>query len=310
MKTLSPSSMAKFQRCPEQWRRQYLLGQWDRTSVAALVGSAVHESAETNYRQKTVTQQDLAVEEVEVAYAEAFDNEVDEKGGPSGIDWTMGSGNYARKLRPGQAKDNGIGLVRKYHTVVAPTVMPVASEEWFRISVPGVPVDIRGKIDRVRGSFDKDDILVPFRKEDYKFGRNAKESAEASWRLQALTYMLVEQTTDREGNVVTDDIGGLPFGWQTGSWGSSRSEPKIFVPETAPGLLMPFEGTTTELAHAHIRTTVHNMLSLHGRYGPDEPWPTPAMQHTWACNYCPFHPSNGGSCYWWTGKHEAALTLI
>lgn len=310
MQTLSPSSMAKFQRCPEQWRRQYLLGQWDRTSVSALVGSSVHESAETNYRQKTRTFEDLAVEDVEVAYAEAFDNEVDEKGGPSEIDWQMGSGKYANTLKPGQAKDRGVGLVRKYHTEVAPTVVPLASEEWFRISVPGVPVQIRGKIDLVRGNFDAEDVLVPSCKVDYKFGRSAKESAEASWRLQALTYMLVEATTDRDGNVVTGDIGGLPFGWQTGSWGSSRTEPKIFVPETSPGLLMPFDLTTTELAQAHIRATVNSMLSLHAMYGPDDPWPTPAMQHTWACNYCSFHPGNGGSCYWWTGRHETAVTLL
>lgn len=298
--------MAKFQRCPEQWRRQYLLGQWDRSGAFAVMGAAVHESAETNYRQKAFTQHDLDVEDVELAYAEAFDNEVDEKGGPSEIDWVVGSGKYERTLRPGQAKDNGVSLVRKYHTVVAPTVMPVASEEWFRIDVPGVPVPIRGKIDLIQGDMEG----VPFRKEDLKFGRNAKESAEASWRLQALTYMLVNETTDREGNVVTPGIGGLPFGWQTGTWGSSRTEPKVFWPENSPGLLIPFEATTTLLAQTHIRTTVHNMLSLNERYGPDEPWPTPALMHTWACSYCPFHPSNGGKCYWWSGEHESALTLI
>lgn len=312
MRNLSPSSMAKFQRCPEQWRRQYLLGQWERTSVTAVMGSAVHEAADTNYRYKAKTWEeqelwtDLHVEDVEIAYAEAFDKEIEEKGGPSEIDWSFKNGNYLQKLRPGQAKDNGVGLTRKYHREVAPKITPVASEEWFRITVPGVDVPIRGKIDLIEG----DDEGFATRKSDLKFGRTAKEAAEASWRLQALVYMLVDKTTDRDGNVRFDGLEGLPFGWHTGSWGSARREPKIFVPDTAPGLVIPFEETTTELAQAHVRATVYNMLSLYERYGPDDPWPTPAMQHTWACGYCPFHPSKGGSCYWWTGKHDTALTLL
>ena len=294
MDTLSPSSINKFQRCPEQWRRQYLLGQWEPSSASSVVGNAVHGSAQVNYTQKIGSGMDLSIGDVELAYAEAFDHEVDEAGGPREIQWTMKYGSKRLNLKAGQAKDLGVPLARTYHENVAAKIQPVGSEEWFRVEVPGVPVPVRGKIDLITKNF----------KTDMKFGASAKKKPEAAWQLQAKTYMLVDATTNRDGSVRVGNIGHLPFSWHTGSWGSDRTDPKVLTPRDEPDLMMMKTEQTVTVAHALIKASADAMVAFYRQFGPDEPWPTSALQHTWACNYCMFNPSRGGNCFWWTGGKE------
>lgn len=293
--SLSPSSINKFQRCPEQWRRQYLLGEWERSSASAVVGNAVHGAAQVNYHQKVGTGMDLSVSDVEMAYAEAFDAEVDKEGGPREIRWSMKYGAKKLNLRAGQAKDLGVPLARTYHVDVAQDVQPIGSEEWFRIEVPGVPVPVRGKID----------LITRNGKYDLKFGSSAKKKPEASWQLQAKTYMLVDATTNKDGSVRVGNIGHLPFSWHTGSWGSDRTAPKVLTPREEPELTMAKTEQSVTVANAMIKASADAMVAFYTQFGADEPWPTSALQHTWACNYCIFHPGRGGNCFWWTGGKEA-----
>lgn len=297
--TLSPSSINKFQRCPEQWRRQYLLGQWENPSASSVVGNAVHGSAQVNYTQKITSGTDLTANDIDLAYAEAFDQEIEDAGGPREIDWTMRLGKDRVELSPGLAKDRGVPLARVYHADVARTVQPIGSEEWFRVEVPGVPVPVRGKID----------LITADSKKDLKFGASAKKKPEASWQLQARTYMLVDATTNRDGSVRVGNIGDHAFEWHTGSWGGVRSQPKVITPEEEPTLRMEKTRQTVVVAQAMIKATSDAMVAYYTQFGSDEPWPTSAFQHTWACNYCAFHPSHGGNCFWWTGTRVTGVTL-
>lgn len=292
--SLSPSSINKFQRCPEQWRRQYLLGEWERTSASNVVGSAVHGSAQTNYTQKVATGVDLSDGDVEDAYLAAFDQEVEEAGGPREIDWSIRFGRDKVRVGAGGAKDLGAPLARVYHQDVATRTQPIGSEEWFAIEVPGVPVPVRGKID----------LITQHGKRDLKFGASAKKKPEPAWQLQARTYMLVDATTDRDGHTRIGNIGHLPFGWHTGSWGGKRYGPRVLTPADEPDLLMRKTEEMTRVTHAMIRATADAMIAFYTQFGSYDPWPTSAFQHTWACNYCPFHPGRGGNCFWWTGGKE------
>jgi len=299
VRSLSPSSMAKFQKCPEQWRRQYLNKEWDRSSASTVIGHANHAAAEVNYRQKTETGDDLPMGDVELAYAEAFDSEVEGVGGNDEIDWKMGSGQYETRLKPGQAKDLGVPLTRKYHEAVSPHIQPVGVEEWFTIEVPGVAVPVKGKID----------LIDEYAKTDLKFGRSAKAKPDVTWRLQGLTYMLVDHTREYDGTPRVTGIGGLPFHWHTGSWGGPRSDPKIMTPRTTPELQLANTEQHIGIANSLIKSTANAMLAYWRQFGPDDPWPG-ALQHSWACNYCTFGPLKKNTCWWWVGESGDQLSLI
>lgn len=293
LKNLSATSLSTFSRCAEQWRRTYLQGERYIPSASSVVGNAAHGAAETNYSQKIDTGDDLSTSDVEIAFADSFDREVERNGGASEIDWAMKVGKERLILRPGEAKDKGVPVVRSYHTGVANRIQPVRTEEWFRISIGKVPVPIIGKMDLITGT----------QKTDIKFGAVAKKFPEVMWRIQGLVYLMVGETDTLSG------ISHLPFSWHTGSWGSERYGPKIYTPDESPELSMTRTENTAIVAERHISALSETMVAYYTRYGPDEPWPTTALTHSWACNACSFHPRHGGNCFWWIGPGKEVPEL-
>lgn len=302
VKTLSPSSINQFQRCPEAWRRKYVHGEWPTgdASASSIMGNAVHGSAETNFRQKTTSGTDLSIPDVEEAYGASFEEEVEKNGGASEINWTMKMGKERVKLTPGQAKDKALPLAVRYHSSVATTIQPLGTEEWFTLELEGIPVPIRGKIDVIDASKKKADL---------KFSTYAKRAPDTSWRLQALTYMLVDRTTNKDGTTRIGEIGDYDFEWHTGTFGGVRSAPAVFTPRDYPELALALDDTTRGIAHAILKSSVDSILAFWDRFGPDEIWPG-ALQHTWSCDFCHFNPKKGGDCFWWAGKKNDLLTLF
>jgi len=265
--TLSPSSIGVFIKCAEQYRRKYVLGQQDPFGVSALIGNAVHAAQELNYRVKAVNQRGVNLLEAEDKYLEAFESEVDRAGGYSEIDWRMKD----HKVRPGRAKDIGRPVNRLYHDTVAPKIQPIAVEQWIRIKIPGVYPVLVGKLDLITQS-----AML-----DYKFSGSTLAKPRPDWLLAAGIYQLSNPD--------------LPFGWHTGRWGGSE----ILIPETTPTLWhQPQPG---EVVEALVRSYANAIIAYYTKFGPDEPWPGTGKSHTFACDYCPFHPSKGGNCFWWKG---------
>jgi putative RecB family exonuclease len=133
---LSPSSLKTWMRCREQWRQVYLLGKRQRPAAAMIWGSA-HNFAlvEQNFAQKIGTGEDLSVGDVELAFAEGFDQRVDRED----VDW--------KSDKPAEIKDRGVKLAAAYHQTVSASVQPLTVEESFSIDVPGVPVPVVGRMD-------------------------------------------------------------------------------------------------------------------------------------------------------------------
>lgn len=133
---LSPSSLKTWMRCREQWRQVYLLGKRQRPAAAMIWGSA-HNFAlvEQNFAQKIGTGEDLSVGDVELAFAEGFDQRVDRED----VDW--------KTDKPAEIKDRGVKLAAAYHQQVSASVYPLTVEESFSIDVPGVPVPVVGRMD-------------------------------------------------------------------------------------------------------------------------------------------------------------------
>lgn len=270
---LSASSISRFLRCPESWRRRYLLSERERSTGSQVIGTACHAAQETNYRQKMESHEDMPVSDVEDAYAAAFDAAVDDRGGASEVVWDANP--------RGASKDLGAGMVRPYRLLAAPSVQPTAVEESFRFQVPGAPVPIIGRVDlegRIvvpgkNGGETRHDVLDATI--DMKFGGRVSYKLAPGERLQGLVYMLA-----RSG----------PVHFHFTSYSGRVTQP----PEHP--LVVPYNRGSQDAARLLIERAVEQISMLYVRYGPDRTWPG-ALAHTWACSSCSYQPT----CPYWGG---------
>lgn len=258
---LSPSSLRLFGTCPEQYRRVYVKGERQRPGAALVWGSADHYAHEVNFTQKITSGVDISSDDVKLAFAEGFDQEVDEKGGESEVAW---GGD-----KPGELKDRGVALVEAYHHQVSPSVQPVAVERSFSITVPGVPVPVVGRIDIQTG-----DRVI-----EGKTSAAKKSKPEPQWRLQAEMYQLES---------------GLPVEWHVKT---KTKTPGVYTAAEEQGLWLAPSKLRQDATIIRVQRLTATLLSLLATYGPDEAWPTGAPDYGWACDYCGFRPT----CFFWAG---------
>lgn len=246
---LSASQLSMFERCPEQWRRRYVLHDKERPAAALVWGSADHEAHELNFRQKIASHEDIPVDDVKVAFAEAFDRRAAE----DDIDWGDDG--------PDKLKDAGVELVAAYHRQVSPTVQPVDVEKQFELVLPGVPVPVHGRIDVV--------TELPAIERKTAKSKPARDEAKPSWRVQGILYQLVEQR---------------PVAWHVSV---KTKTPAVYTPAEMPGLAIAVDARRLAVARALIRTTAGAIRSFYDRFGPEQAWPG-ALGDDWACSYCGF----------------------
>lgn len=202
---LSASQLAMAQRCPEQWRRRYLLGLKERPAAALVWGRADHEAHAVNFTQKIDSHRDLPVSDVRDAFAEAFDHAAAE----TDVDWGDD--------RPGDLKDQGAELVSVYHRTVSPGVQPTAVEHKFELHIPGVPVPVIGYVD----------VIEDWRAIERKTAKRKETVVKPRWRLQGLLYQLSERK---------------PIEWHVSV---KTKTPAVYTPDTEPGLRLESAGLET-----------------------------------------------------------------
>lgn len=130
---LSASSINTFLRCGRQWFYAYVAGIKSPPSLKAARGIAVHSAVELNMSQKIETRTDLPMADVLDAYSDSYEREIDD-------------GFQVRPDEdPGEIKDAGVGLVKVYHTEVAPDIQPAIVEKPVRFKINGQ--DYTGQID-------------------------------------------------------------------------------------------------------------------------------------------------------------------
>lgn len=283
--TISPSALKTFETCAEKFRRQYVKGERDPSSWSSILGNAVHGAQEINLRQKTVTGRDVSKNEIEDFYAEAYRIEVEDSGGISEINWRKGDGSI---VLPSKAIDIARPVNLLYHEHVAPTIQPLATEQWITVRVDGVRPRIVGKIDV---------IVQGAGKIDMKFGGSAVKDPRKDWLLQADIYNLADDTD---------------FSWHSCSWGNSRNGPALNTPANAPGLLIKQNPERRAITEMTVRTMVRAITAYYRMFGPDEAWPGDGKSHTFACGYCPFHPDKGnlGGCPYWLKSAETVTVPV
>ena len=297
MRHLSATSVSMFMRCPEQFRRRYILGEKERPGAALIVGGGFHFAQEHNFRQKIDSGEDLSVEECVEAFHHGWDAKVEENGGADEVEWDA-------RLSASTLRQRGAELTKSYRLAVAPKMQPVAVEREFNLVVPGIELPFNGYIDfegeiwpsplelageglpDIDGNpiewlppVDADGVINPrLAVVDYKTANAAKRELKPEWKLQARLYQL--ETGKRvEYHVAV-----------------KTKEPQIITPVDEPALgIDPSEqGLATT---ARLLERVSKQIAWHyAEFGPDQAWPG-AITHPWACGYCGFRPN----CIWVQG---------
>lgn len=258
---LSASRLSMFQRCPEQFRRRYLLGEKERPGGALVLGSGVHRALEHNDRQKIESRIDLSVDEVQERFAAALDEKIDAEGGESEIVW----GDTDRS----RTQKKGLALVTAYHTHVSPTIQPIAVEKKITHTLPGLPVPIIGYVDVETAD------SIPERKVTGQIQRKPKEG----WLLQAMVYRAAL---------------GKRVEWHTMTSSDKHQTTHVLTPTDHPALSWAY---TPGIAAMNDRLLGRIAMRLHSfwlMFGPDEPWEG-NVTHPWACGFCGYRKD----CDWW-----------
>lgn len=248
---LSATQITMFQRCPEQWRHRYVLGEKERPGGALIWGSADHYAHEVNFVQKIESHQDLPLEDVRLAFAEGFDAAVERNGGESEVEW----GND----KPGAMKDAGVELASHYHRIVSPKVQPTAVESEFSLDILGVPVPVIGRVD----------VETAGPAIERKTAKRTSTKVEPKWRIQGLIYQLAHSRS---------------VDWHVSV---KKKVPEIATPEQNEGLTLPYVAGMKSVTEDLIRTTARAIVANYEMFGPDEPWQG-AITHEWACGFCGF----------------------
>jgi hypothetical protein len=254
------SQINLFRTCEEMYRRRYVLGEKERPSGNLIVGGAFHTAMEHNFNHVIEHGYQHSTDDVLELYHTAFTERVEADGGADEIIWDS---------KPETERAGGAGATRAYRESVGQFVEPVAVEQSFEISIPGVPLPVVGKIDVVQR---KTQI-------DLKTANKAQYSIKSSWLLQGETYMLAT---------------GLPVEWHVAVKGTS---PKAITPLERPALLQPLLKDGRQV-HLKYQQFVKKLAWLMREFGPDNPWPD-AKSHPWACNFCGWGPKASGKCFWW-----------
>lgn len=139
----SPSQISMYGRCAEQYRRRYVEGERLAPGIAMIRGSAVHDGARINFRQKIDSHADLPANEIVEAAAASF------YAATHGTEITVTAEEAGRGVRAviDEALDETTRLAHAHATMQAPDYQPVLVEERVQIA-SGIPdIELHGILD-------------------------------------------------------------------------------------------------------------------------------------------------------------------
>ncbi len=282
---ISASSLKMAARCPEQWRRRYVLGEKQPPAAALEWGSADHAAAEHNFVQKVESDTDLPVGEVIDIFDDEFNRRFFRDNDIAEMDFRDEAKTVnEKKSKAGEYKTVGAKLVGLYHEQVAPTVKPLVVEESFELELPSLPVRIDGRIDLIAERRDALGLAASERIIDRKTanrspGKDLKDLS-PEWRLAAGVYQLAKP---------------LPHEWDV----SVKTETPKVIPSA---FTLPYLEIRAQQTLRFVEQSLATLAYYFETYGPDEPWPGARlrgfMTNGSPCGYCGFKPT----CFWWRGE--------
>lgn len=255
---LSASSLAMFIACPEQYRLRKIKRIPESMGLNRFIGIVDHNATATNLTQKISSKKDLPVEEVAGVYNTEWDQTIADEGTP---DWGTSEEDAV--------KDQGLGMVCLYHTIISPSIQPIRVEARFEEKLPGVPVPLVGYPDV------EEDALIIERKTSSKKMNKPKPG----WVFQGNIYSMILSK---------------PVAWHCVT---KQVMPQITTPDTSPDLLL--DGANHDATLRTLQQAAYLLNDTYIRYGENSVWPTLGTFHDWLCSYCSFGPRYGNSCAAW-----------
>lgn len=147
---ISPTQLEMAGKCWAQYEQRYILGNRVPPGIAPAIGTGVHRGAETNFRQKVDSHEDMPTAEIVEAAVSGFELEV-----ASGIELTAEESSRGKGIVLGEAKDQTASLAAVHAATQAPDYQPVAVEHRTTIVLPRAThdlltiTDLRDNRDRV-----------------------------------------------------------------------------------------------------------------------------------------------------------------
>lgn len=133
---ISISQIKMYLRCPLQYKFRYIDDLIIPPTSTITLGKTMHTTLETNYSQKIETKQDLPLSHVMDIFSDTWNKEAENT-------------QFEEDEKPGQVKDEGIGLLGLYHAKISPKIQPALVEKEFELGFENVPYTLKGYIDLV-----------------------------------------------------------------------------------------------------------------------------------------------------------------
>lgn len=248
--------------CPEQFRLRKIKKMPETWGIDKFIGSVDHRTHQVNFEQKIETTLDMALDSMQIAYQETWDEEFQE------ADEEPDFGDRT----PDGVRAHGWQMVEAYHDLASPSVQPLHTEERFELNVPGVPIPVIGYTD-----VETKDVLV-----ERKTTSARLKKPKSKWLTQGRIYSMAYQKPV-EWHVVTKQV-----------------TPQVVLPSYEPGLRL--DNADHDATALMIQQAAYTLNDLWLRYGADRPWPVNGLFHDWACSYCAYGPNYGSNCVAWKGS--------
>ena len=247
IETLSATSLAKAVQCPEAWRQRYILRYPESFGVERFVGEVDHTTYE-NYFSEKMKGQPWSLPLLESAFEYNWHTTL-EKYDPQ---W---------KEDPEQLMERSRKMIQTYFET-AQEIEPVAVEQKFEETIPGVSIPVIGYLD----------LETRAKVIERKTSKSKLSSPKPTWKFQARVYQLVNRK---------------PIEWHVVT--------KQATPQIVTGIIQNVQNPDDTVRL--IQQVVHTLDDYYTRYGPNNPWPTIGVMHEWACSYC----AHRKTCVAWQG---------
>lgn len=263
---LSPTSMAMFAACPEQFRQRYILKRPETNFGDRFMGNVNHDLIADLIRMKLnglwsdfEKQDDEGrIHIVRERYRDFWEQQLEKDGEP---DW--------RELDATEQYLRGIQMALTYLDKVVPSIDPIAVEERVEVKLPGVP-KIVGYVD----------VIEHGKLRERKTTNKKVTKPTSKWRFQARVYQFIL---------------GLPVEWDILT---RQATPQVYTCEECPELRMEY--TDRHNTDRLIRDIYLQMQDLWHRRGDMEAWPQTGYFDPWLCQFCGIGPRYGNTCGAWS----------
>jgi hypothetical protein len=154
--------------------------------------------------------------------------------------------------------DSGIPTVRAYYAVAKTMPDPVAVEQRIEIVRENLPLPIIGFTD------------VEFEAMGIDRKGAATKSVHPDWRIQNRIYSAAKSK---------------PWGWHV----TTRTKtPAVYTPADGEQYEEPWSAARAEKTIRFVGQMIGSIEANLLMFGPDSPWPTTGISHTWSCAKCSY----------------------